>query len=89
MTKQRCCNYCGQPLPDIRLGVKLTPEKARIFDHIQRCGEWGISGPHLAELTRKNLKCVQAHIFQINEYLLETDYHIDHVNGAYLLVQAG
>ena len=27
----RSCNYCGQPLPEVRLGVRLTPLKAHVY----------------------------------------------------------
>ena len=37
-----CCQRCGQRLPEIRLGVRLTPLKARIFDLIRRAGPDGI-----------------------------------------------
>lgn len=76
----RHCSYCGQPLPEIRLGVRLTPLKARIFDLIQRGGQDGIDRGDLFELVfggagqcRETLK---AHIHQINELIEDSGYRI-------------
>lgn len=45
--RHRVCSYCGQTLPDIRLGVRLPPLKATIFDLIQRGGPDGIPAEDL------------------------------------------
>jgi hypothetical protein len=64
----RCCPYCNQTLPEIRLGVRLTPLKARIFDLVQRGGRDGIDRADLFDIifgdgehSRETLK---AHIFR-------------------------
>jgi hypothetical protein len=76
----RCCPTCHQVLPETRLGVRLTPLKARIFDAVRRGGRDGIDRADLFELifggephSRETLK---AHIFQINELLEDTGYRI-------------
>jgi hypothetical protein len=78
--KPRCCPYCKQPLAEIRLGVKLSPLKARIFDLIVRSGRSGITLKDIQaiafddrETTAKN---VSMHVTQINEQLAGTDYRI-------------
>jgi DNA-binding winged helix-turn-helix (wHTH) protein len=76
----RHCHYCGQPLPEIRLGVRLTDVKARIFDLVQRGGRDGIDRGDLFEIVfgdsgvaRSNLK---SHISQINDLLEDAGYRI-------------
>lgn len=76
----KTCNSCGQPLPEIRLGVTLTPLKARIFDIVRRSGQGGIERDDLyrmiypdAEAGRATLK---SHIWQINDLLADEGYRI-------------
>jgi hypothetical protein len=71
MSRVRRCPYCDQELPEIRLGVRLPPLKARLFDLVQRGGGDGITGSDLFDIlypdgnaSRETLK---AHVFQINE----------------------
>jgi hypothetical protein len=45
------CKLCGAPLRQERLGVAMTPLKARIFDAVKRSGHVGISGDDLYVLT--------------------------------------
>jgi hypothetical protein len=88
------CSRCGQPLPDIRLGVRLTPLKARIFDLIQRGGEDGIAVDDLFNIVfpdgsvkRDTLK---SHVWQINDAIEDSGYRIKGngaVGGAYRLVK--
>lgn len=51
--KERCCHYCGHPLPETRLGVRLTPLKARIYDIVQRAGIDGISAQDLWDIVMR------------------------------------
>jgi hypothetical protein len=68
-------------LPEFRLGVRLPPLKARIFDLIMRGGEDGILANDLLNTAyvdqpasgRKNLS---SHVFQINEAIEDTGYRI-------------
>jgi hypothetical protein len=78
--KERCCHYCGQTLPEMRLGVRLTALKARIFDLVQRGGIGGIDREDLfdivfgdSDVARSNLK---SHISQINELIEDSGYRI-------------
>lgn len=74
------CKHCGQPLPTIRLGVRLTPLKARIFDLIRRAGPDGIAGEDLFALTlaarRAQRSTLKAHVWQINDAIEGTGYRI-------------
>ena len=73
--KARTCPYCSQTLPDIRLDVRLTPLKARIFDLIQRAGADGIDrhdlyivfGDDDAHARWRSFPTLKAHIVQIND----------------------
>jgi DNA-binding winged helix-turn-helix (wHTH) protein len=78
--KKRHCNYCGQELPEIRLGVRLTPLKARIFDLIQRGGEDGIDRRDLFDIVYAGedvqRTVLKSHIHQINEEIEDAGYRI-------------
>ena len=80
MTRLIACPYCNQPLPEIRLGVRLTPLKARIFDLIQRGGRDGIDRGDLFDIvfggTGQCRATLKAHIHQINELIEDTGYQI-------------
>jgi hypothetical protein len=76
----RVCEACGQPLPDRRLGVRMSPFKARLFDIVERAGLDGIASDDLFSVlfadrgvTRKSMR---AHIWQINDALADTGYRI-------------
>jgi hypothetical protein len=80
------CTYCGRPLPEIRLGVRLTPLKARIFDIIQRGGDDGIDRRDLFDIVfgnddahshKRSYHTLKAHIAQINELIEDTGFHIE------------
>jgi DNA-binding response OmpR family regulator len=82
------CKACGQPLPDIRAGVRLTPLKARIFDAIKRAGPDGISADDLFALVysarerRASRRTLKAHVWQINDQLADAgQYRIVGVRG--------
>ena len=84
------CNSCGQILPEMRLGVRLTAFKARLFDLVQRGGIDGISAEDLFSLlypeggdSRRTLK---AHIWQINELIADEGYRIEGRGSFYSLV---
>lgn len=79
------CGQCGQPLPEIRLGVRLTPLKARIFDIIKRAGDAGIDrhdlfnivfGDDDAHQRRHSFATLKSHLWQINEQLEGTNFRI-------------
>lgn len=76
---KRCCHYCGQPLPERRLGVRLTPREGKIFDLILNAGESGISNADLIEIlggSGGNRGSLHVHVFNINEKLADTGYQI-------------
>jgi hypothetical protein len=75
------CPTCQQPLYDRRFGVRLPPLKAAIFDAIEAAGELGIKSDEIANAIyegrrRAGLACIKAHVAQINDLLVETDFHI-------------
>lgn len=80
MTK-RVCECCGQPMPETRLGVRLTPLKARIFDAIKRAGYDGIDRNDLFALVFSNRpvkrSCLKSHVWQINDAIEDTGYRIE------------
>jgi hypothetical protein len=91
---QRRCTYCGQVLPEIRLGVRLPELKAHIFDLVQRSGSVGIAPDTLMALAYSNgyglhesrhPKTLKAHIFQINELIEDQGYRIAYSGGVYWL----
>lgn len=76
---KRCCHYCGQDLPEHRLGVRLAPLEGRIFDYILTAGAGGISNDDLHELCtdgKRQKHTINVHIYNINEKLSETGYQI-------------
>ena len=84
------CRLCGQAQPEIRLGVRLTPFKARLFDLVQRGSVDGISSDDLFSLlypdgggSRQTLK---AHVWQINEMIADEGYRIEGSGSSYRLV---
>ena len=75
------CDNCGQALPEIRLGVRLTPFKARLFDLVKGGGINGIHSDDLYSLlypegggSRHTLK---SHVWQINELIADEGYRIE------------
>lgn len=85
----RHCPHCHQPLPLVRLGVRLPELKARIFDLVVRGGPDGIAGDDLFALAYgdnapvgkgirrvRNRKTLKSHIGQINELIEDAGYRI-------------
>lgn len=77
----RTCQKCGQSLPDVRLGSKLTPLKAMIFDIIKHAGNNGIEWGDLFEMVWKDQpthrrKALKAHIWQINDLIEDSGWKI-------------
>lgn len=76
------CPHCHQHIAVERLGVRLTPTKARIVDAIVAAGDPGISSPELAfDVYRgqgrvRSRHGMKSHVWQINEMLAETDWAI-------------
>ena len=72
--KRKICSCCGQPLAEYRLGIRLTPLKARIFDAIKRRGSERIQAREIG-----NPITVKSHVWQINDLLEETDITPDQI----------
>ncbi len=76
---EKNCTTCGQRLPEIRLGARLTELKATIFDAIKIRGAHGIQTIDLLQrddllgLTRQSLK---SHVHQINELIEDSGFRI-------------
>jgi hypothetical protein len=72
----KLCHYCGQELPSMRMGVKFTPLKARLFDLVQRGGLNGIDRHDLLEMLQITNKALNSHIHQINSLIEDEGYRI-------------
>jgi hypothetical protein len=87
------CPACGGPMREVRLGVRLTPLKAAIFDAIKRAGPEGISRDDLMakEFSEgaKHPWTLKSHICQINDSLVATDYRIRSIGRCYHLTRNG
>ena len=75
------CPECKQRITTERLGVRLPPLKAAIFDRIKTAGVLGVTSEEIiADLysDRRTVSAttIKAHIFQVNELLVETDWYI-------------
>ena len=76
---KRICECCGQPLVDVREGVRLSPLKARIFDLIK--ARPGITKKELCDaiydtVSEARLFTTGAHIAQIRDKFEATDITI-------------
>jgi len=80
------CACCGKP---VRLGVALSPLKARLFDVIERAGPDGITGDDLFAIVfserHARRKTMVVHVVQINRLIARTGYRIDGRGGAFRL----
>ena len=87
------CPCCGQRIL-IRFGIKFQPKKADILDMINNLtqGRGGIDAETLGwvfypgESKIKAKQRIKAHICQINDMLVSTDYRIENGNGLYKVV---
>jgi hypothetical protein len=77
--KPTACPSCRRPLPEMRLGIRLTPFKARLFDAISHSGDGGIMLDDLYEIVcteGQSRKTLVVHIWQINDLLEDEGYRI-------------
>jgi hypothetical protein len=76
----RTCPFCHQHYAVERLGVRLTPLKARIVDYIKAGGDLGASTEELRHELYSSKDIVSAtvrvHIHQINDLLESTNWII-------------
>jgi hypothetical protein len=75
------CPRCHQSVDDIRLGVRLTPLKAALFDRIKAAGDIGISTTEIIQEVyrdRSPIKetAIKSHVNQINDLLAGTEWRI-------------
>jgi hypothetical protein len=82
----KSCPTCGGVFLD-RLGTRLTPMQARLFDLVQRGREDGIPTFALAGALGIKYKTLKAHVNQLNDRLVEGDYRIRAIAGNYCLVR--
>jgi len=84
---EMCCPHCHQPFAVMRVGVRLPTKKARIFDLIKSAGEIGITTAELKLAVygerKMNPVTVRAHIQQINDLLVATDWRIRSIDHRY------
>jgi hypothetical protein len=72
-------------IPETRLGVRLPPLKARLFDLVMRAGPDGIDRHELfniafdddAHARRHRYSTLKSHILQINELIGDTGFRIE------------
>jgi tyrosine-protein phosphatase YwqE len=75
------CPHCGQPIAEVRDGVRLPPLKAAIYDAIKRAGDEGVSSLAIVSTVYQGRRephtsSIKSHITQINDALEETDMQI-------------
>ena len=69
------CPSCGRPIEELRFGVAFTRCKAAIIDKIKSRNGARIMAKDMGEGFNKNT--IRAHIYQINEKLMDSDYRIE------------
>jgi len=77
---RRKCPECGQPLPEIRLGIRLTPKQALVFDFIASNPD-GIDSCLVLERFRAvepkaYRKTIHVYVSHLNDLLDGTGYRI-------------
>jgi len=78
----------------MRLGVPLTPLKARLFDAVSRAGPDGISGDDLftivfSERRASRMSGLKSHVWQINTAIALAGWRIDGRGGFFRLRRMG
>jgi hypothetical protein len=76
-----CCPFCHQTIGTLRFGVRLPKLKAAIVDRIKVAGDIGVSSAEIVADLYADRRSVQpttikAHVEQINDLLLATDWRI-------------
>jgi hypothetical protein len=91
----RLCHYCGQELPEHRLGIRMTPLEGRIFDLILRGGPDGMMTRDICDIvfdgmsTEQARKTLRVHVCNINAKLISTEYWINGYGPLYRLKKRG
>jgi hypothetical protein len=68
------CPECHQPLSDTIHGIRLPYLKARIFRYIET--HPGLDAHEIGRHFDRQAKTMYSHIYQINDYFLNTDIRI-------------
>lgn len=68
------CPECHQPMSNTAYGVRLPSFKLKLFWYIEK--HPGRSGEELAQHFEKNRNCMAAHVFQLNDYFMNTGIRI-------------
>lgn len=74
------CPACHRPYTEERVGVRLPPLKAAIFDSIKANSELGITAAELMQEhyrgKPRKVSVIKSHVNQINDVLAETRWRI-------------
>ena len=76
---KKVCACCGQPLPEVRGGIRLSPLKAQIFNIIRRAGVDGVTIETINALCfegRSTAVNVRTHVVQINDAFAGSELQI-------------
>jgi hypothetical protein len=68
------CPHCHQPLADTVHGVRLPSMKVRIFRYIE--SHPGQSATEIGYHFDRPMKTIWSHIYQINDYFMDTGIQI-------------
>lgn len=86
LAQRPLCPHCNAPIVKRRLGLRLPPIKAEIFDAVKRSGTEGIARAALDSLIYGRMRHdktarIRSHVTQINELLAPKGYRIVTVHG--------
>jgi hypothetical protein len=81
MMKARYCPECHQLVATERFGVRLPPLKAAIVDKIKAAGDLGVPSSEIitdlySDRRPVSATTIKAHVSQINDQLVSTNWHI-------------
>ena len=72
------CACCGQPLPEMREGVRVTRRQAEIYDAIKRRGDHGIKAREMG-----NRNSVKTQIYLMRENGLKIKGRLGRYDSGY------
>lgn len=68
------CPECHQPMTNVVDGVRLPKFKATLLDYIE--SHPGQSGNEIGQHFGRGQKCIQSHIYQLNDALMNTGLRV-------------
>ena len=74
------CPHCGQ-LIQVWRGVRLPKKQMRLAEMLEKAGQEGLSREAIA--ARMTINQVKVYVFQLNEMLVGTDWHVEYYDGHY------